>query len=227
MSGIAATIRASARGELRGLLRSRRAALLAIPPVAGPLGSLIADRYLQVPTASLALVLGLLIAGGLAAMVLLDLVALAAGEELARDAHLLFFSLPEPRGAQLAGRLLVAAGAPLLSFGAAAGLVDALSAAGWTGASGGGIALFDPGHLFLGVLALLLLLAGVTSAAAVIGRGPAAGIVAGVLAGVLVAAVVTYMLVMRTLGMYVPATLALAGVVALGAASDRYARLTV
>ncbi|HEV8049993.1 MAG TPA: hypothetical protein VGP88_05320, partial [Thermoplasmata archaeon] len=100
----------NARWELLRLRRSRRAWLLSIPAVAGPIGSGVADLVLRLPSPGTAAVLGLLITAGLAALVVLDLTALAVGEDLALRTHYLTFALPEPRAASLGGRLAVVVG---------------------------------------------------------------------------------------------------------------------
>ncbi|MCI4328760.1 MAG: hypothetical protein L3J86_04165, partial [Thermoplasmata archaeon] len=120
MSGLVDTLATNARWEWTRLRRSRRSALLLIPPIAGPVGSAISDVYLRIPSLATALILGLLIEGGLAALVVLDLTALSVGEDLARRAHLLTFPLPQDRRAMLVGRLLVVLGGSLAAFGVGA-----------------------------------------------------------------------------------------------------------
>ena len=110
MSGGLETFRLNAGWELTRLRRSQRIWLLLIPPVAAPIGSAIADLYLRIPSVATARILGLLIAGGLAGLILLDLVALAVGEDLTLRAHVTFFALPQGRRALLAGRLAVGTG---------------------------------------------------------------------------------------------------------------------
>ena len=126
MSGTASTIALNARWEWTCLRRSQRVFLFLIPPIAGPVGSAIADVYLKVPSVATALILGLLIEAGLTALVILDLTALAVGEELSRRAHLVSFALPQGRGRMLIGRLSVALGGSLAVFAAGAAGVWAL-----------------------------------------------------------------------------------------------------
>jgi hypothetical protein len=221
MTGIAGTFATNVRWELRRLRRSQRIFLLAIPPVAGPVGSAIADLYLHVPSTGTAILLGLLITAGLAALVLLDLTALAVGEELALRAHLVSFPLPQRRSAALAGRLFVVVGGSSGAYAVGAGLVGVLGGA-LVAPGGVSAPLFDPAHLFLAVFGLLLGLAGVVAATAVMSQTASEALVAGVLAGVVFAALAGYLIVERTLSAYYPLLLGVGGLAALGWAVARY-----
>src|ERR1700683_2321963 len=118
----------NARWEVTRLRRSRRIWLLLIPAVAGPIGSTVADLYLHIPSPGTAAVLGLLITAGLAALVVLDLTALAVGEDLALRTQFLTFALPQRRVSALAGRLGLVVGGTLAVYGVGAALVSSLSA---------------------------------------------------------------------------------------------------
>jgi hypothetical protein len=214
----------NAQWELTRWRRSQRGWLLLIPPVAGPVGSTIADLYLHVPSQATAQILGLLIAGGLAGLILLDLVPLSVGEDLALRAHVTFFSLPQSRRALLSGRLGLVLAATMASYG--------LSAAGVWFASTSLVApdltlmpILDPFHLALAIPAFLLFLAGVTAAGAVFTRTSSQGLVAGVLAGVVIAGVTGYLLALDELTALFPILLGLAGVGALGWALWQYPTL--
>ncbi|MCI4345123.1 MAG: hypothetical protein L3J87_05820, partial [Thermoplasmata archaeon] len=130
MTEVLASWVVNARWELVRLRRSRRLWLLLIPPVAGPIGSAVADLYLRVPSPGTAAVLGLLITAGLAALIVLDLTALAVGEELGLRTHYLTLALPQGRAVSLAGRLgiVLLATLALYAIGAFAvvGLADSL-----------------------------------------------------------------------------------------------------
>jgi hypothetical protein len=184
----------------------------------------VADVYLKIPSQGTALVLGLLITGGLAGLVLLDLVALAVGEDLALRAHLTFFTLPQGRPAMLGGRLFVAFGGPLVAFGLGAGAVWALGGALVT-AQPGALPIFDPSHLALAIVAFLVFLGGVTSAAAVFSRTSSQGLVAGVLAGVVVAGLTGYLLVAHELTEIFPVGLTAAGFAAVAWTLYQYSSL--
>ncbi|MFI5415491.1 MAG: hypothetical protein ACHQ16_07565, partial [Candidatus Lutacidiplasmatales archaeon] len=160
----------NARWEVTRLRRSRRVWLLLIPVVAGPVGSTIADLYLRVPSVGTAEVLGLLITAGLAALVLLDLTALAVGEDLALRTHYITFALPQPRGSALLGRLGVVVGGSLATYGAGAVLVLGLAGALVAATPGAPTPILVPSHLALGLLGLLGFLGGVTAAAGVVTR---------------------------------------------------------
>lgn len=225
MTGIGQTIWTNVRWEWIRLRRSQRVFLLLIPPVAGPVGSGIADVYLRIPSVATALVLGLLIEAGLAALVILDLTALAAGEDLVRRVHLVTFPLPQSRSAMLAGRLLVAIGGSLLAFSVGAAGVWFLGGALVQPQPFAAAPLFDPLHLLLALPALLVFLAGVTAAGAVITRGASEALVAGILAGVLVAGGAGYLVAQHGIHWWFPALLLVAGLGALGWAIYQYARL--
>lgn len=210
------------RWELRRLVRSRRIWLLTIPPVAGPVGSAIADVLLRIPSTATAEVLGLLVTGGLAGLILLDLTALAVGEDLVRGAYLSLRALPQDGRTALAGRLLVAAGAPIVAFLLGGGILFALGGAAVAPSTEVVRPLFAPEHLFVAVPALLVALAGVTAAGAVVTRSASEAIVAGVLAGVVIAGGVAYLLVFREVSELVPVALAVAGLGALAFAVVEY-----
>lgn len=218
------TLVSNARWEGTRLRRSRRMWLFLIPPVAGPVGSAIADVYLRIPTASTAEVLGLLITGGLAGLILLDLVALAVGEDLGLRAHLTFFVLPQRRSTLLAGRLLTPLSLGLGAYAIGSALILALGGALVT-AGPSRTAIFDPGHLALAIPGFLVFLTGVTSAGAAYSRGSAQAIVAGVLAGVVVAGGTGFLLLQGTLTMAFPLLLAIAGAGAIGGSLWAYDRV--
>lgn len=221
MNGWAEGLSLNAGWEVTRLRRSRRLWLLLLPLIAGPVGSAVADLYLHVPSTATARVLGLLIAAGLGALVTIDLTALGAGEELALRAHLTGLVLPQPRTSLLAGRLLVDVGGSLASYTAGAALV--WTVAGELVAPGSSAApILDPGELLLGLLAMLVLLAGVTSSAAVVTHSAAQALVAGVLAGVVVAGVGSYLLLEGTLTRWFPVALAIVGIAGLAWSLLRY-----
>ena len=203
------------RWELRRLRRSQRIFLLAIPPVAGPVGSAIADVYLRIPSAATAELLGLLVTGGLAALILLDLTALAVGEDLVRRAYLASFPLPQDRRVALGGRLLAAVGGPGAAYLVGGAGILLLGGALVTPSAGSVRPLFDPVHLYWAVPALLLALAGATAAAAVVTRSASEAIVTGVLTGVVIAGGVGYLVFQGTLTSGFPVVLAIAGAIAL------------
>ncbi len=211
MSGTLAALANNVTWEGTRLRRSRRAWLLLIPLAAGPIGSAIADLYLRVPSVATAQVLGLLITAGLSSLVVLDLTALAVGEDLALRAHLLTFALPEPRRSGLAGRLLVAAGGPVAGFAAGGGLVMALAPRLVMMSPNSAGPILVPLHLYLGLFGVLVLLAGVTASAAVVTRSAAQALVAGVLAGVTCAGVGSWLLLDRALTVVFPIALAAVG----------------
>ncbi|MCI4327283.1 MAG: hypothetical protein L3K16_06590 [Thermoplasmata archaeon] len=211
MSGELAALGRNARWELTRLRRSRRVWLLLIPVVAGPAGSAIADLYLRVPSAGTAEILGLLITAGLAALVILDLTALAVGEDLALRTHYLTFALPQSRSAALVGRLLVVVGGSLVAFGFGAVAVIALAQL-LVGPGTDSVApLFVPAHLAMGLLGLLLFLGGITAAAAVVTRSAAQALVAGVLAGVAAVGAGSWFLLQRQLTATFPEILGVVG----------------
>jgi hypothetical protein len=218
MSGAFETVAINARWELTRLVRSQRVWLLAIPPLAGTVGSAVADLYLRIPSAATAVILGLLVTAGLAAMVLLDLTALAVGEDLGLRAHLLIFPLPQGRSAALTGRLLIVVVGCLGAYLLGAAAVWSLGGTLVVAPAAGTIArppLFVPWHLLVAVPALLVFLAGVTAVAARITQRSSEAIVAGVLAGVVGAGGAGYLLAQGELTLVFPALLLLAGVGAL------------
>jgi hypothetical protein len=215
----------NARWELLRLRRSRRAWLLSIPAVAGPIGSGVADLVLRLPSPGTAAVLGLLITAGLAALVVLDLTALAVGEDLALRTHYLTFALPEPRAASLGGRLSVVVGGTLGAYGVGATAVLAASSAVAPAAPGAGGPILIPLHLAFGIAGLLLFLSGVTAAAAVVTRSAAQALVAGVLAGVVAAGLGSLFLLEGRLTATFPIALAGVGVVGFGWCLEQYRRL--
>ena len=214
----------NARWELTRWRRSQRGWLLLVPPIAAPIGSIVADLYLRVPSQATAQVLGLLIAGGLAGLILLDLVALAVGEDLGLRAHVTFFALPQDRRALLTGRLALVLVGTLAAYGIAAIGV-------WYGAEAivaadpRTVPILDPFHLALAVPAFLLFLAGVTAAGAVFTKTSAQGLVAGVLAGVVVAGGSGYLLALHELSIVFPLLLLVAGVGALAWSVWQYAQV--
>lgn len=224
MTGDLPTLGRNLRWEWLRLRRSRRVYLLVLPLVAGPVGSALADAYLGVPSLATARVLGLFITAGLAALLAIDLSALAVGEELASGGYLLALALPQSRPNILAGRLLLIVALVLGAYAGgaaavweAAGLVVRPAAAA--------PALLDPAALAVGVVGLLLALIGVTAAAAVVARSAAQATVAGVLGGVVAAGVGTLFLLDGTLHVSFPVGLGLVGVAGLGWALYRYPRL--
>lgn len=215
----------NARWEVTRWRRSRRVWLLLIPPIAGPLGSAIADLYLRVPSVATAEILGLLITAGLGGLVILDLAALAVGEELAAREYLISLTLPQSRSAALAGRLSLPILGPVVAYLAGAGLVFLLAPATVTSNPLAAAPLFLPAHLALGLVALLVFLGGIAAAAAALTRSAAQGLVAGVLAGVVVAGLVGLEVFQRQVSWLAPALLAVGGVAALAVAVRTYATL--
>jgi ABC-type transport system involved in multi-copper enzyme maturation permease subunit len=214
----------NAAWEVTRLRRSRRIWLLIIPVVAGPVGSLAADLYLHVPSVATAQVLGLLITGGLSALVLLDLTALAVGEDLALRTQLLTFALPQGRSSALAGRLLIVTGGTLGSY-ALGGGAAALVAAELVRTTSSTAPILSPVHLYLGLFGLLMFLGGVVAAAALVTRSASQALVAGVLAGVLAAGIASSFLLQHQLGAAFPVALAGIGVAAWGWAVVEYGRI--
>lgn len=219
MSGLVASL----RWELLRLQRSRRIFLLVIPPIAGPIGSALAFLYFghtspngAVLTHPTALVLGLIVTGGLSGMVLIDLAALSAGEELSRRANLTFFALPQERWEVLGGRLAVdfalSLGAFLLGAAATWEIAGVIVPAHPTDPYG----LFDPFHLLVALVALLAFLGAIGVAASIFTRSASEAIVAAVLAGVTTAGVAAYLVFEHQVSMAFPAALALAAAVCLG-----------
>jgi len=224
VSGHARDLLNNAAWEVTRLRRSRRIWLLTIPLVAGPVGSAAAALYLKVPSVATAQVLGLLISGGLSALIVLDLTALAVGEDLALRTHLLTFALPQRRSAALAGRLLVVTGGALGSYAAGAGLAAWVAGQLVHGVSAAPPVL-TPLHLYLGQFGLLVFLGGVVAAAAVVTRSASQALVAGVLAGVLAAGIASSFLLQHQLGPTFPVVLGGVGVVAWGWSLFEYGRL--
>jgi len=210
MSSFSRTLANNAAWEVVRLRRSRRSWLLAIPVVAGPIGSALADLYLKVASVATAEILGLLITGGLSALVVLDLSALAVGEDLTLRTHLLTFTLPQGRGVALAARLLVVTGGALASYAAGAGAAWWLAGRLVSDQVGAAHPILVPLHLFLGLFGFLSFLGGVVAAAAVVTRSSAQALVAGVLAGVVGAGLASSLLLQHQLNATFP--LALLGV---------------
>jgi hypothetical protein len=215
----------NARWEVTRLRRSRRVWLLLIPVVAGPVGSSIADLYLRVPSPGTAAVLGLLITAGLAALVVLDLTALAVGEDLALRTHYITFALPQPRAGALLGRLGVVVGGTLAGYSAGAFLVVWLAAVLVTYAPTAPPPILVPAHLALGLLGMIGFLGGVTAAAGVVTRSASQALVAGVLAGVVAIGLGSLFLLQRTLTPWFPVALAVAGLLGFGFCVAQYARI--
>ncbi|HLM90722.1 MAG TPA: hypothetical protein VK424_01520 [Thermoplasmata archaeon] len=225
MSGEFAALAHNARWEATRLRRSKRIWLLLIPVVAGPVGSGIADLYLQVPSAGTAEVLGLLITAGLASLVVLDLTALAVGEDLALRTHYLTFALPQPRVAALAGRLAVVVGGTLAAYGVGAVAVGGLANALVAPASAAPTPILVPLHLAVGILGLLVFLGGVTAAAGIVTRSASQALVAGILAGVVAAGVGSLFLIEGRLTTLFPWALAAAGLVGFAGCLVQYGRI--
>lgn len=229
MTSTLGAVAINARWEVTRLRRSRRLWLLLIPPVAGPIGSAVADLYLRIPSAATAEILGLLVTAGLSALILLDLTALTVGEDLSYRAHLLFFPLPQGRAAALGGRLLVSVGGGVAAYAVGAAAVWALGGslvAAPPPGTPGRTALFLPGHLLLAIPALLIFLAGVTAVAAWYTRRSSEAIVAGVLAGVVAAGGAAYLLAQGELTALFPELLMLVGLAAIAWTLANFPRLT-
>ncbi|MGP8076961.1 MAG: hypothetical protein ACLP8Y_09620 [Thermoplasmata archaeon] len=225
MSGDVAALVNNARWEMTRLRRSRRIWLLLIPVVAGPIGSAIADLYLRVPSSGTAEVLGLLITAGLASLVILDLSALAVGEDLAVRTHYLTFSLPQSRVGALAGRLAVVVGGSFAAYGVGAVGVLLLASALVATSAGAAPPILSPTHLAIGVVELLAFLGGVTAAAGVVTRSASQALVAGILAGVLAAGLGSWFLIEGRLTAVFPSALAAAGLVGFVWCLVQYERL--
>jgi len=225
MSGEVAALTHNARWEVARLRRSQRIWLLLIPIVAGPVGSGIADLYLRVPSAGTAEVLGLLITAGLAALVVLDLTALAVGEDLSLRTYYLTFALPQPRGSALAGRLGVVVGGTLIAYGVGAIEVAWLANALVSTSSTAPAPILVPAHLAVGMLGLLVFLGGVTAAAGVVTRGASQALVAGILAGVVAAGIGSMFLIEGQLTGLFPEVLAAAGLVGFATCLFQYGRI--
>ncbi len=225
MTGTSGTLANNAAWEALRLHRSRRILLFLIPGVAGPVGSALADLYLRVPSVGTAEVLGLLIAAGLGALVMLDLTALAVGEDFGLRTHFLTFVLPQGRGEALAGRLLLVVGGSLGSYAVGAAASWWLAVLLVSNQPGVAPPILVASHLFLGSFGLLIFLGGVAGAAGVVTRSSAQGLVAGVLGGVVAAGVASFLLLQHQLTYVFPVVLALAGLVGLGWAIGQYATL--
>jgi hypothetical protein len=225
VTGLATDFARNAQWEWVRLQRSQRIWLLLIPAVAGPVGSAIADLYLRVPSPATAQVLGLLITAGLASLVLLDLTALAVGEDLALRTHFLTFALPQSRAAAIAGRLTVAVGGSLAVFAAGATLVVAFASVLVAPSPGALPPILVPSHLGIGLVGLLVFLGGVTAAAGFVTRSSSQALVAGVLAGVVVAGLGSLFLLEGRLSPSFPEALSLGGVIALGWTVVQFQRL--
>jgi len=227
MSGQVAAFAHNARWEVTRLRRSRRIWLLLIPVVSGPIGSGIADLYLRVPSSGTAEVLGFLITAGLAALIVLDLTALAVGEDLALRTHYLTLALPQPRASALAGRLGVVAGGSLAVYCAGAIGVAWLATALVSTSANAPTPILVPAHLAVGMLGLLVFLGGVTAAAGIVTRSASQALVAGILAGVVAAGVGSLFLIQGHLTWLFPEALAAAGLVGFGWCLVQYGRIEV
>jgi len=225
MSGEVDAFVNNARWEVTRLRRSRRIWLLLIPVVAGPIGSGIADLYLRVPSSGTAEVLGLLITAGLAALVVLDLTALAVGEDLALRTHFLTFALPQRRVSALAGRLGVVMAGTLAVYGVGAFGVVGLACALVSTSSTAPTPILVPAHLAVGVLGLLVFLGGVTAAAGIVTRSASQALVAGILAGVVAAGIGSMFLIEGRLTALFPEALAAAGLVGFAWCLAQYGRI--
>jgi hypothetical protein len=196
------------------LRRSRRAWLWVVPPVAGPIGSAIADLYLRIPASGTAEVLGLLVCAGLSALVLLDLAALSAGEDQARGAETPFLVLPQSPSAVLGGRLIVVLAGSIGSYALAA-LAIFVVGGHLTAGGPAPTVLFAPSHLAIANVGLLLVLGGSSSAAAVYSGSSAQGLAAGVITGVVVVGLTAWLLLQHQLAWWWPLGLAVGGAGAL------------
>jgi hypothetical protein len=220
-----AAVGRNALWELTRLRRSRRGWLLVIPIVAGPVGSAIADLYLHVPSPATAEVLGLLITAGLAALVTLDLTALAVGEDLALRTQYLTFALPQSRAGALLGRLIVVVGGTIGAFALATVAVFGSAQVLVPLTLGAPAPLLVPTHLAVGLLGLLLFLGGVTAAAGVVTRSAAQALVAGILAGVVAVGAGTLFLLQRQLTDAFPVALGIVGMAGFAWCLVTYARM--
>jgi hypothetical protein len=211
--------------EVTRLRRSRRIWLLIIPVVAGPVGSAAADLYLKVPSVATAQILGLLITGGLSALVVLDLTALAVGEDLALRTQLLTFALPQGRAGALAGRLLVVTGGSLGAYAIGGGAAARIAAEFVRAQSSAAPPILIPSHLYLGLFGFLVFLGGIVAAAAVVTRTASQALVAGVLGAVLATGIASSFLLQHQLGPTFPIVLGGVGVAGWGWALFEYGRL--
>jgi hypothetical protein len=225
MSDWIGTLSANARWEVTRLRRSRRIWLLLIPAVAGPVGSAVSDLYLRVPSPETAAVLGLLITAGLGSLVVLDLTALAVGEDLALRTQYLTFALPQARATALGGRLLVVIGGSSAGYGVGALGVLWLAQVVVPPNPAAPPAILPPDHLAVGLVGLLLFLAGVTAAAGALTRSAAQALVAGVLAGVVAAGLASLFLLEGRLTLAFPAALTAVGVATIAFCLLLYTRM--
>jgi hypothetical protein len=214
---------ANARWEAIRLVRSQRVFLLAIPPVAGPIGSAIAFLYFHIQYQADALLLGLLVTGGLSALVMLDLAALTVGEELACRAHYTLFTLPQERWVMLSGRVGVVFGASLAVFALGSALVVLLATELVPATTLPGV--INPVHLVEGMAILLVFLGAVTLTASILTRSASEALVAGILAAVVTVAVAAYLLLHGELTMLFPAVLGLGAGIAFGWSVASYSSL--
>lgn len=225
MTGYARSVANNAAWEVTRLRRSRRGWLLLIPVVAGPVGSAISDLYLKVPSVATAEILGLLITAGLSALVILDLTALAVGEDLALRTHLLTFTLPQGRSPALAARLGVVTAGALGTYALGAGGVWWIAGELVRTQPAAPTPILIPWHLFLGLFGLLCFLGGVVAAAGVVTRSSAQALVAGVLGGVVAAGVASSLLLQHQLTDVFPVVLLVVGLVGDGWAVTEYGRI--
>ncbi len=217
---------ASLRWEVIRWVRSRRVFLLAVPVVAGPVGSLLAFLYLKVPSSDTAGLLGVLVVGALSGLVVLDLCALSIGEELSRRSHGPLLLLPVRRSALYAGRATAVLGATLGAYGI--GALEVLELAHLlVPGSGSQVLALEPVHVALGMLAFLFLLGAVAFVAALVTGSASEALGLGVLAGFSVSVLLVYLLLERALTLAVPAGLAVAGAATLLLGLRTYVRMDV
>ena len=225
MSGFLRTLSTNARWEVTRLVRSRRVWLLWIPIVAGPVGGAISDLYLKVPSVATAEILGLLITGGLSSLVILDLSALAVGEDLALRTHFLTFALPQGRGPALAGRLFVVTAGALATYAVGGAAVLWIAGALVHPQAGAPPPILIPIHLYVGLVGLLAFLGGVVAAAAVVTRSSAQALVAGVLGGVVAAGAGSTLLIQDQISVVFPVVLGVVGLIGWSWALVDYSRI--
>lgn len=115
----------------------------------------------------------------------------------------------------MAGRLAVVLGGTLVLYGLGAVGVAALANALVATAATAPAPILVPSHLALGMLGLLVFLAGVTAAAGIVTRSASQALVAGILAGVLAAGIGGLFLIQDRLRTLFPETLAAAGLAGL------------
>ena len=209
--------------ELRRWQRSRRVYLLAVPLVAGPVGSLVADLYLRVGSRGAATVLGLIIVAALAGLILLDLAALALGEELEKGSLANWSLLPIGRPALYLSRLVTGVGIPLVSFLGGAGLVVLAADLVPAGTPSPALSI-GPFPAVLGLAAALFLL-GTIAFIAPLWSGSASGALSvGVIGGFALVTLLAYLWLEHTLSWGVVAALVVAGTVAAGVGYRRFFR---